>query len=50
MLSIDSFLYCKIELNSSTEYQNGAIKAEVGQPLFFYITGSNKLLNDISIS
>lgn len=31
-------------------FLTGAIKAEVGQPLFFYITGSNKLLNDISIS
>ena len=27
----------------------GAIKVEVGQPLFFYIIGSNKLLTDISI-
>ena len=27
----------------------GAIKVEVGQPLFFCIIGSNKLLTDISI-
>jgi hypothetical protein len=27
----------------------GAIKIEIGQPLFFEIIGSNKLLTDISI-
>lgn len=31
-------------------FSTGAIKGEVGQPLFFYITGSNNLLTDISIS
>lgn len=33
----------------TTPFLLGAIKVEVGQPLFFYIIGSNKLLTDISI-
>lgn len=34
---------------SSSRLVNETLKVEVGQPLFFYIIGSNKLLTDISM-
>ena len=60
MATIRSHFYSDKKINSfelsfiltsvvPTIFTNGAIKVEVGQPLFFCIIGSNKLLTDISI-